>query len=73
MSGLVIVSLNAYSDLGPFDLILTDLSGHLLKRHTFTSPTTAISLPPTVEGVLILSIKGKEGISASTKIRVKNN
>ena len=73
MSGLVIVSLNAYSDLGPFDLILTDLSGHLLKRHTFTSPTTAISLPPTVEGVLILSIKGKEGFSASIKIRVKNN
>ena len=68
MGGLVIISLGARSNQGPFDLTLTDLNGHQLKRHTFTGTTTAISLPLKVKGVLIISIKGKEGFSAVAKM-----
>ena len=70
-NGLLFVTVNTAATGSDFSLELFDVTGKLLGQHAFYGATTAIRLPATANGIIVVKVKGANGFVGSTKAVVK--
>ena len=68
---LVLLTVNGATGNKAFTATLCDASGRVVGRHDFCGPTTALRLPAGVSGLVLLTVKGDNGFSASVKALVR--
>lgn len=70
-SGLIILSVRAPQGARQFQVAVTDATGRQQLLHTFNGTTTALHLPHSIQGVVIIQVKGDGGFKAHIKAVVR--
>lgn len=70
-NGMVIVSLGDSNVNNVYNATLTAADGRILGRHTFQGPTTAMRLPQTASGIVVIKVDGQNGWHGAVKALLK--
>lgn len=70
--GIVLITISTPSPVGTtYDAVLYDTAGRTLGRHQFATQTTAIRLPQSINGPVVLRVQGTNGFRGTVKAIVK--
>ncbi len=70
-NGMLFLSVNDANSGRDYTLSLYDTSGRILGQHTFCGATTAIRLPQTAQGLVLIRVKGANGFQGTAKAILK--
>ena len=70
-NGLLFVTVNDPAKATDYTVYLYDAAGHILGQHAFNGVTTAIRLPQTAKGMVILKVESSKGFKGAAKAIVK--
>jgi len=68
-NSLVLISIQAPTDINSFQAVVYDATGRILGQHAFNGTTTAIRLPQQAKGMVVIKVIG-QGFQGTTKAMV---